>query len=113
VRVVACQAPGAAVSLREGLDQMLTVQAMVITRALYRTLRTTNPIESLNGSIAHYTRNAKRWRDGQMMLRRIASALSEAGNSFRKLRGHRQMKGLIAALDERFAQDPPVALEAA
>jgi hypothetical protein len=112
-RVVACQATGAAASLREGLDQTLTVQAMGITGALYRTLRTTNPIENLNGSIAHYTRNAKRWRDGQMRLRRIASALSEADNSFRKLRGHRQMKRLIAALDERVAQDPLVALEAA
>jgi hypothetical protein len=86
---------------------------MGITGAPYRARRTTNPIESLNGSIAHYTRNAKGWRDGQMRLRRIASALSDANNSFRKLRGHRQMKGLIAALDKRVAQDPPVALEAA
>jgi hypothetical protein len=32
-------------------------------------LRTTNPIENLNGSIAHYARNVMRWRDGQMTLR--------------------------------------------
>lgn len=55
-----------AASLREGLDETLTVQALGITSALYRTLRTTNPIENLNGSIAHYTRNVKRWREGQM-----------------------------------------------
>jgi putative transposase len=40
--------PGAAASLREGLDETLTVQALGITSALYRTLRTTNPIENLN-----------------------------------------------------------------
>jgi len=58
--------PGAAASLREGLEDTLTVQALGITGALYRTLRTTNPIENLNGSIVHFTRNVKRWKDGQM-----------------------------------------------
>ena len=105
--------PGAAASLRKGLDETLTVQALGITGALYRTLRTTNPIENLNGSIAHYTRNVKRWRDGQMTLRWIASALSEAKESFRKLRGYGDMKDLIVAMDERGAQGDTVELKAA
>ncbi len=83
------QHPGAAASLREGLDETLTVQGLGITEALYRTLRTTNPIKNLNGSVAHYTRNVKRWQDGQMTLRWVASALSDASGRFRKLRGHR------------------------
>jgi len=90
--------PGAAASLREGLEETLTVQALGITGALYRTLRTTNPIENLNGSIAHFTRNVKRWKDGQMTLRWIAGALSDAKGRFRKLRGHRDMKLLLAVL---------------
>ena len=57
--------PGAAASLREGLEETLTVQELGITGALYRTLRTTNPIENLNGSVARYCRNVKRWGDGQ------------------------------------------------
>ncbi|MFN3566099.1 MAG: hypothetical protein ACK4V1_08980, partial [Burkholderiaceae bacterium] len=69
--------------------------------------------ENLNGSIARYTRNVKRWRDGQMTLRWIASALSEAKDGLRKLRGHRDMNDLIAALDERVAQAQPVELKAA
>jgi transposase-like protein len=105
--------PGAAASLREGLDETLSVQALGIRDALYRTLRTTNPIENLNGSIAHYTRNVKRWRDGQMTLRWVASALSDAKDRFRKLRGHRDMKHLIAALDKRLAADEPNRLKAA
>ena len=40
---------GAAASKREGLEETLTVQALGITGALYRTLRTTNPIENLDG----------------------------------------------------------------
>ena len=105
--------PGAAASLREGLEETLTVQALGITGALYRTLRTTNPIENLNGSIAHYTRNVKRWRDGQMTLRWVASALDDARGRFRKLRGHRDMKTLIAALNTRVADVQPVQLKAA
>jgi putative transposase len=105
--------PGAASSLREGLDETLTAQTLSITGALYRTLRTTNPIENLNGSIAHYTRNVKRWRDGQMTLRWVASALSDATDRFRKLRGHRDMKQLIAALDKRLAADHHSGLKAA
>ena len=90
--------PGAAASLREGLEDTLTVQALGIEGALYRTLRTTNPIENLNGSIAHFARNVKRWKDGQMTLRWVAGALSDAQQRFRKLRGHREMKTLLAAL---------------
>jgi putative transposase len=92
------QHPGAAASLREGLEETLTVQGLGITGALYRTLRTTNPIENLNGSIAHFTKNVKRWKDGQMLLRWVAGALTEAKGRFRKLRGHRDLKFLLAAL---------------
>ena len=66
----------------------------------------------LNGSIAHYSRNVKRWRDGQMTLRWVASALSDAKDRFRKLRGYRDMKQLMAAPTKRFAETPPAELKA-
>ena len=56
------------------------------------------PIENLNGLIAHYTRNVKRWRDGEMVLRWIGTALHEACSGFRAVRGFRDMKRLDAAL---------------
>jgi transposase-like protein len=96
--------PGAAASLREGLQETLTVQALGMTGALYRTLRSTNPIENLNGLIAHYTRNVKRWKDGQMVLRWVASALADAATRMRKLRGCAQMKSLLKALDAKAAE---------
>lgn len=96
--------PGAAASVREGLDETLTVQELGITGALQRTLRSTNPIENLNGLIAHYTRNVKRWKDGRMVLRWVASALADAATRMRKLRGCGQMKTLIAALNAKGAQ---------
>ena len=90
--------PGAAASLREGLDETLTLIRLGIDDALYKTLRTTNPIENLNGLIGHYTRNVKRWRDGQMVLRWIATSLNQASRGFRAVRGYRDMKRLVAAL---------------
>jgi transposase-like protein len=94
--------PGAAASLREGLAETLTLTALGIDGALYRTFRTTNPIENLNGLIAHYTRNVKRWRDGDMVLRWVGTALHEASGGFRAVRGFREMKRIVAALEEHF-----------
>ncbi len=91
----------------------MTVQGLGVTAALYRTLRSTNPIENLNGSIGHYTRNVKRWKDGAMTLRWVACALSDAGTRFRKLRGHRDMNTLIAALAVRVAKADHTELKAA
>ena len=91
--------PSAAESLREGLEETLTVQRLAVRGALLKTLRTTNPIENLNGSIASYTRNVKRWRGGGSMIRRwVASALCEAERRFRRVRGYREMPALINAL---------------
>ena len=95
--------PGAASSLREGLDETLTLVELGIEEALYRTFRTTNPIENLNGRIAHYTRNVKRWRDGVMVLRWVAHSLHEATRGFRAVRGFRDMKHLFTATAQRVA----------
>lgn len=95
--------PGAASSLREGLGETLTLQRLGITGALYRTLRTTNPIENLNGSIARYSRNVQRWKDGQMVLRWVASALHDAQQQFRRLRGCADMNKLLVALNKHAA----------
>jgi transposase-like protein len=91
--------PGAAASLREGLEETLTLQRLGASGWLYKTLCTTNPIENLNGSLERYTCNVKRWRGGSMIQRWAASALVEAERKFRRIRGHRDLHRLIAALD--------------
>jgi putative transposase len=96
--------PGAAASLREGLDETLTLQRLGASGALYRMLRSTNAIENLNGLVAHFVRHVRRWRDGRMLVRWIAAGLQEVGRGFRRLRGHRDLAALIRALD-RTAMD--------
>jgi transposase-like protein len=90
--------PDAAASLREGLDETLSLKDLKLPTWLERTLSTTNPIENLNSRIRTVTRNVKRWRDGQMIRRWVGAAIAEAQGSFRKLRGHKGMPVLIAAL---------------
>lgn len=90
-----------------------TVCGLGIDAALYRTLRTTNPIENLNGLIAHYARNVKRWRDGQMLVRWMGSAIQQAAGGLRRVRGHRDMRRLISALKQRVRQDSHTQLKVA
>ena len=72
-----------------------------LDEALYRTLSTTNPIENLNGLIARFTANVTRWRDGQMLLRWIGAALTDASGRFRAVRSYCDMKRLVNALVKR------------
>lgn len=97
--------PGAAASLREGLEETLTLQRLGVTGTLYRSLRSTNAIENLNGSVVRFCRNVRRWKDGAMLLRWIGSALHEAQRGFRRVKGFRDMKHLLAALDRRVEQE--------
>lgn len=91
--------PSAAASLREGLEETLTVLSFKLDDdALRRTLTTTNPIENLNGVLRRIHHNVKRWRDGTMVLRWVGVGLQEATKGFRRLKGYAGMPKLLAAL---------------
>ena len=107
--------PSAAASLREGLDETLTVMSLGLHANLARTLSTTNPIEFLNGRIRRTTHNVAKWEGGEMVMRWLAVALAEASKTFRKLRGYTGMPKLVAALrahDVRLTPKP-TAIDAA
>jgi transposase-like protein len=90
--------PGAAASLREGLAETLTVIALGLTGRLRLTLRTTNPIDNLFGSVRRVSKRVKRWRGGRMMLRWCATSVLDAKTRFRRLKGYAEMPKLVAAL---------------
>lgn len=92
------QHPGAVASLREGLDETLTLLALGAKGALYRTLCSTNPIENLQGALKRVAKRVKRWRGGSMALRWAATALMDAEKRFRRIRGHRELAALNASL---------------
>ena len=95
--------PGAAASLREGLDETLTVLRLGVSPTLARTLRSTNAIESMISICRDHSANVKRWRDGQMALRWCAAGMVEAGRQFRRVNGHLHLKALRTALDRHVA----------
>jgi transposase-like protein len=90
--------PGAAASLREGLEETLTVLRFDLPEALEKTLSTTNPIENVNGTVRRVSHNVKRWQDGTMVLRWLAAAIGDAEKGFRRLKGYKGMQKLIDAL---------------
>lgn len=88
----------AAASLREGLDETLTVMRLGLTGALRRTFATTNAIENMNGSLRRVTRNVKRWKDESMIRRWVALGIAQAQKGFRRVKGYVRMPSLLAAL---------------
>ena len=93
------EAPGVAGSIREGLDEMLTVSRLGLPKALRRALACTNAIENMQGTIRRVSRNVKRWQHAEMALRWAAAGMMEAANGFRRLKAYRQLPSLRAALD--------------
>ena len=96
--------PSAAESVREGLDETLTVLHLPLSERLRRSLATTNPIESLMSRARHVHRNVKRWRNGKMMIRWMTAAVFEAAKGFRRVKGCKDLPALITALRRRDEQ---------
>ncbi len=92
--------PSAASSLKEGLEETLTLHRLGLPDSLRNSLQSTNLIESALSVAADVTRRVKRWRGGDMRLRWTAAGLVQAEKSFRRIRGYRTMAKLLTALDQ-------------
>jgi hypothetical protein len=66
--------------------------------ALGTFLVTTNAIENLIGTSRRISRNVKRWRSGEMIVRWTAIGLAQAEKHFRRVRGYRYPPLLARAL---------------
>jgi len=91
--------PGAASSLREGMEETLTVTRLGITGKLKRTLQSTNPCESMISTVRAINRNVKNWSSGEMALRWTAAGMLEAETRFRKVEGYRGLANLAIAIE--------------
>jgi putative transposase len=94
--------PGAAGSLREGLAETLTVNRLGVSPTLARSLRSTNPVESMIEICRDHSSNVKRWQDGTMALRWCAAGMREAAKQFRRVNGHLHLAALRVALNTHF-----------
>ena len=97
--------PGAAASLREGLEDTFTNNRLELSPALRRCLATTNIIKSPHAGVQLRTNRVSRWRDDKMMLRWVAAAFLENGRNFRRLLGYRGLWRLKAKLENEVVLD--------
>lgn len=95
------QHPSAAGSLREGLEELFTVNDLGATGWLWRTLRSTNTLESANEKVRRLTRNVKRYRSGSMALRWAVTGYMSAESTFRRIKGHKELPHLVSRIERR------------
>src|SRR5580658_10485086 len=96
--------PGAAGSLREGLEETFTVNRLGLPPLLIPGLATTNIIENCHGAIGQRMKRVTNVQDGKMALRWAASALLEAEPNMRTVKGFKHLWILKASLDNEVAQ---------
>jgi transposase-like protein len=91
----------AAASLREGLQDTLTVQKLGLPAILAKSLVTTNPIESVFSAAATLTDRVKRWRQGSMRMRWAVAGALRSEKNFNRLKGYREIPMLQEALERK------------
>jgi putative transposase len=93
--------PSAAASLKEGLEETLTIHKLGITGLLRKTLSTTNPIESCFSVTKTITGRVKRWRGDDMVQRWAAASLLRAEKKFKRVKGYKEIPKLTAVLQHK------------
>lgn len=92
--------PSAAASLREGLEELFTINRLGLPGALRRCLGTTNIIDNGHSALRDRVRRVKHWQSGSMALRWTAAAFDAVSKGFRRIMGYEHLWMLKAALDE-------------
>lgn len=99
--------PSAAASLREGLEEMFTINRLGLPQQLCRGLSSTNAIESTFSGTRSRIRRVTRWQGGAMALRWAAAALLITEKNYKRLMGYRHLHLLETALKKRTAAISP------
>jgi putative transposase len=99
--------PGAAGSLREGMEETLTVIRLGIKGKLRRTLESTNACESMIDTVRTTQRNVKHWSSGEMGMRWTAAGMLEAEKQFRKVIGYTDLPRPAVAIERRLHLSQP------
>lgn len=93
--------PSAAASLREGLQEMFTINRLGLPPRLRKCLGTTNVIDSTHSGVRQKIHRVTNWKNGAMALRWAAASFVETEKNYRRIVGHDQLWMLKAHLDDR------------
>lgn len=90
--------PDAAASLREGLEETITILRLEIPGLLQKSLRSTNAIESGFSMVTKNVKNVKNWKNGAMVQRWLSAALLDAERRAHRIQGYRSMSVLVVEI---------------
>ena len=96
-------------SIREGLDEVLTIIRPGLPNELRHSLTCTNIMENTLGTVRRVSRNVKCWRNTGIALRWTATGMLEAHKQFRRLKAYRQPPIPRRALQDQRAKPWPAA----
>ncbi len=88
----------AAASLREGLEETLTLHRLGVFAKLGRSFKTTNCLESINSQVENRCRKVDAWKNSSQKQRWLASALLDIEPRLRKVMGYKHLPVLREAL---------------
>ena len=88
----------AAASLAEGLEETLTLHRLGVYGVLGASFKTTNCIESANALIEERCAKVDAWKTSTQRQRWLATALLDIEPRLRRVKGHRHLSQLEAAL---------------
>jgi transposase-like protein len=92
------QNQSAAASLREGLDEILTLHRLGIFAQLGRSFKTTNCLENVNGLIEDRCAKVDCWKNSNQRHRWLAAALLDIEPRLRLVMGYRHLPAMRQAL---------------
>ena len=96
--------PCAEVSLKEGLEETLSLHKLGLYAELGKSLSSTNCIESVMSQLGQYTDKVDRWRGGSHIQRWAAAGLLELESRLQKVRGFRYLNLLRAQLQQEIVK---------
>jgi len=100
----------AAASLKEGLEETLTLHRLGVFGALGRSFKTTNCLESVNAMVEERCAKVDVWKNSSQRQRWLATALLDTEPRLRKVMGYRNLPLLCDAIQrdlkiERVSQE--------
>lgn len=88
----------AAASLKEGLEETLTLHRLGVYGVVGKSLKTTNCIESIFSQVERRCKNVSKWHNSSQRQRWMASALHDIEPRLNKIQGYRNLPKLRNAL---------------
>lgn len=103
----------AATSLREGLDEILTLHRLGVFAQLGRSFKTTNCLENINGMIEERCGKVDCWKNSNQRHRWLAAALLDIEPRLRTVCGYRHLESLRHAIQRELKLEGAVLKKAA